>query len=76
MKSAAALSEREFPRRVYLVSRTVGSRKPCCKCGQIFQPTTKRRISCETCFLCNSRTDDGAITQMDEPRVRPRARGC
>ena len=25
--------------------------KPCCRCGEVFQPTTKRRMLCRDCFV-------------------------
>ena len=24
--------------------------KPCCRCGDVFQPTSKRRLLCHDCF--------------------------
>ncbi len=68
-------AEREFPRRVYLKARPVGKRRSCCKCAQMFHPTSRRQISCELCFESNSRADEGSIPQMMVHRPRPKATG-
>jgi len=50
---------REYPARVHVKDRPVGEKRPCCQCLRLFQPTTKRTNTCESCFKMNSRMDDG-----------------
>ena len=44
--------------------------KPCCRCGDAFQPTTKRRMMCHDCFVYAP--DDAPTTYPLRFTTRPR----
>lgn len=55
------LRKQAVPRRVFDQGQPVGLPRDCLRCGRTFQPTVQLRKVCESCFVINTHSENGAV---------------